>query len=306
MVGTRRGHDRVWWLNLDADVELARPEGYLPKRALLEQAARQQPLLDGLTLGEPQIGFQSQGATSAARSDERDVVCWCPTPLALRTLAARGYAAPRAPSLSTLQRVNHRRFLFELIEPTPTRRWVDGPQDSSWLDQLPPSGVRLKRGFGFAGRGQRVVRPNPSADDLRWVEDSLRDGLLLEPELDVRCELCVHGLLDDAGDLFGSPCVQTCDRWGRVSAVVVATLDQAQERELLDATAVVASSLKRAGYFGPFGVDFLVSDTTGTRLTQLSEVNARMTLGWSVGMGLQRETALRRLCGADNLGAQLL
>jgi hypothetical protein len=50
-----------------------------------------------------------------------------------------------------------------------------------------------------------------------------------------------------------------------------------------------AEGLRGAGYFGPFGVDGYVWDDDGARRVQpRSDVNARYSMGWAVGMGEAR------------------
>jgi phosphoribosylaminoimidazole carboxylase (NCAIR synthetase) len=197
--------------------------------------------------------------------------------------------------LDILQRVNHRRFLFEVVEPSDNRRWIDVGQDLRWLEHSPRRGLRLKRAYGFAGRGQRVIRGEPSADDRRWIRDSLNHGLLVEPELEVRRELTIHGLLVGHRKWLGRPCVQRCDRWGRVEGIELASVHDAARSALVEHAECVAERLRAAGYFGPFGLDFLVSESGPGECGQLSEINARMSLGWSMGMAEHREAALRSL-----------
>jgi hypothetical protein len=57
-------------------------------------------------------------------------------------------------------------------------------------------------------------------------------------------------------------------------------------RALTSERASVATALTLAGYFGPFGVDaFVYRDRLGTeRLQPRSEVNARYSMGFAVGL----------------------
>jgi hypothetical protein len=52
----------------------------------------------------------------------------------------------------------------------------------------------------------------------------------------------------------------------------------------------VAEALIRAGYFGPFGIDgYRWKDEHGTlRFNPRTDINARYSMGWAVGMGSRR------------------
>ena len=49
----------------------------------------------------------------------------------------------------------------------------------------------------------------------------------------------------------------------------------------------VAEALRGAGYFGPFGIDAFTWEGEGgtVHLHRRSEINARYSMGWAVGMG---------------------
>ena len=59
---------------------------------------------------------------------------------------------------------------------------------------------------------------------------------------------------------------------------------EASLREELDRA---AEALRAAGYFGPFGIDaFTWEGDDGTvHLHRRSEINARYSMGWAIGMG---------------------
>lgn len=286
----------VWLLNLDADKELERPANFQTRRETLRQVERAAPLLELLTRNEEVLELQKPRPRTPM---ERAIALpWCPTPSARRRLDQAGWASPNAPELAVLRRVNHRAFPLACSRSDDERHWVNPDDDLCWLSKAPPLGYRLKRPFGLAGKGQRVVRPPLSDDDRRWIEDSLQSGFLLEPNRHVLAEWTVHGVVDRAGTLLGEPCHQNCDRFGQPTSIRREPLDHELARTLQRSATEVAEQLASAGYFGPFGVDSLLYSTPcGTSLQLASDVNARFSLGWSVGMAEAREPALERIAG---------
>src|SRR5689334_12717745 len=106
----------AWFLNFDADDELARPAGYTPSRAVLSRSIllreKTRALLGpgDITLEEGQSGRVAEGYTAMA---------WCPTPRALRALREAGAAMLPAPTLEVLRAVNNRRFCADLGQTLP-------------------------------------------------------------------------------------------------------------------------------------------------------------------------------------------
>jgi hypothetical protein len=151
--------------------------------------------------------------------------------------------------------------------------------------------VRLKRRFGQAGRGQRRVNEFLSADDLRFVQDSAKfGGLIAEPELTIAKNWSMHGVITPTTLLLGDPCSFTTDRFSAPNSPV--QQDETYSRpasHLRDATSDVAATLQKWGYFGPFGLDFVV---TVEGRWALVDINARFTLGFSAGLGQKRSNAL--------------
>jgi hypothetical protein len=297
---------RAWFLNLDADRELAAAQSYATPQTLLAQIERQQGLLSSLVQGEAVLSLTNTESASALA----DVaVPWCPTPTALARLRAKGWRTPAAPELAVLRAVNHRRFALKAEASSFERVWV-AADDNVWLNALQRGapresissfdvwrGWRLKRAYGFAGKGQRVIRGVPSTADLRWLREAMPAGFLREPELDIVEEWSLHGYIDAAGLLLGQPCRQWCDAYGQVQRFEVPAQPFAHEDTLRSAAARLATRLEAAGYFGPFGVDaFTYRTDDGIRFNAVSELNARFSLAWSLGMGQHRETALERLC----------
>lgn len=279
----------AWLLNLDAELELAAPANYATKRRVTSQIQARRAACRLLTRDEPIVG--------EARLDrDRLVFCWCPTPTARRLLERLGARAVLGPELRVLRSANHRAlgaaFGGELRRKFVT---VDDDWRSLILGEPSPSGSwRLKRAFGFAGRGQRRVSAPLSADDLRWIEDSLRQGgVLREVELALEAEFSVHGYIDARTLLLGNPVRFSSDAFGAPSEFHLLRQDHPYAQQLRDAARVVAQRLLSVGYFGPFGVDaFSWLDGGRVRLNAVSDVNARFTLAWSLGMGDLRARAL--------------
>jgi hypothetical protein len=138
-----------------------------------------------------------------------------------------------------------------------------------------------------------------SDDDRRWLKNSLREGILVEPHWDVLEEWSVHGALAPSRLVLGQPCRQWCDAFGSVVRIEPAESHSLMAKKILLAARDVADSLSVSGYFGPFGIDgFVYRDAAGSVCNPISDINARFTLGWSIGMGPQREEALRLLAAA--------
>jgi hypothetical protein len=170
-----------------------------------------------------------------------------------------------------------------LASPSPTGTWL------------------LKRGFGFAGRGQRRVSGTPSDEDLRWIAASIRrdGGLAVEPLVTVTLELATHGIAGaDGSVVLGATCVQRCDEngaWIESRFADDGDLASRERHALVEEARRVGAALVAAGYFGPFGVDaFRWQDPAGAdRLQARSEINARYTMGWSLGMARERTPVTR-------------
>ena len=282
---------KIWVLNLDAEIELARAGPYQAParvlRALEPWLARARSLLgpDDLLLEE----WIRSPAPSA--STELSGACWSPTPSALARLAGAGVPLPPAPGADVLRRVSHRSFYLGLGGGAPGATYF---RDAAVLERA--LGERngapwlFKRPYGFAGRGQRRIA-EPSADDRRWLADGLRlGGLLGEPWLELERELSLHGWLErDGGLRLGRPCAQRVDRWRAWLAsepLDASALSFAQRSALENAAERAGEALFRAGYFGPFGIDAYIWRTPagGYELNALGELNARYTMGYRVGM----------------------
>ncbi|HEU4409739.1 MAG TPA: hypothetical protein VFS43_31080 [Polyangiaceae bacterium] len=284
----------AWVLNLDAELELARPRGYRASARVLafvreRRAALARFLGPGDAIVEPGVapGAPLAGHLGAA---------WCPTPSALAALAAAGVAPPAAPGLEALRRVNHRAFCAELGQTLPGAQYAREPAEVEALVAGPsPSGAwLLKRPYGFVGRGRLRVRAGPlGAAERAWVLASLREGegLQIEPWVERAGDFALHGWLSPGGAFrLGSPTEQRCDErgaWVESRPAPEGSLEGPERRALLDEGARAAEALARAGYFGPFNLDaFRWKDGRGRpHFNPRCEINARYSMGWALGMG---------------------
>jgi len=292
----------AWLLNLDADDELADPENYVRSRTMSERVreyARHAVALadaDDVVLDEGAHAEPARGTLSGDFIGQ----AWCPTPRALAALQRAGARLPLAPSLDVLRRVNSRQFAAQLLQP------LDGARYVTSLEELETYGTTLslpsarvlttwvfKSAFGFAGRGQKRLRfPVRDASTRRWLAARLatQDGGQLEPWVERLGDFGLHGWIEPGGAVrLGSPTVQTCDARGVWRGSRLATqreLDEAEHAELFETTQRAARALSAAGYFGPFGVDAYrwFDAHGGVRFNPCSEINARYSMGWRVGM----------------------
>jgi hypothetical protein len=266
-----------WLFNFDADDELAHGPGYTPRRSTRARI-QELPALTGLV--------QDGDAIADVPLDPRWLGrAWCPTPNAIASLAALGVRVPAAPSLDTLARVNHRRFNAELGQTSPGAAFVT---ELAEIEAKPGTWL-LKRAFSRAGSGQRRIDGALGAADRAWIARSLAwGGLQMEPWVEIVSEHALHGYLAADGTLtLGEPCRQEVDArgaWQR-SLRDDKTLEPAEERALFTEAERAAAALAAAGYHGPFGVD---AYRHRAGFVPRSEINARYTMGWAVGMGTRR------------------
>lgn len=275
----------AWTLNLDAELELEAGASHTPSAALTratdEARARLRAMLPA---GDVVLEIDPDPRGLEGR-------CFCPTPSALARLERAGARLPDAPSVTVLRLVNERGFAFALHHLDGAVRCTDEAEVERALTR--PGRWLLKRGFTFAGRGQRPIDPPLTEPDRAWIRASLRRGALyIEPRLTITLEVALHGLLASDGSVErGTPTVQRVDggAW-RESRRIRPDELHADERAQLDETFDrVAAQLHRAGYFGPFGIDaFRFTSTGGERFQPLSELNARYTMAWGTGMGAWR------------------
>lgn len=279
----------AWLLNLDADHELRRPLGYQPTQEVLARVAQMQARVVGLVRpGDVVVGGERVAPDLTG-------LCWCPTPTALARLLREGVTPAPPPPFEVVRRVNHRLFSFELGATLAGAAWVADEQGlARALRERSPTGHWvLKRPYSIAGGGRRVLRGGAlAAHDERWVRASLReDGLIVEPWVELVGELAIHGYLHPDGRVvLGQVCQQEVDAHGAWRATVrAAEVAEGDARAMNESGRTAAAALSAAGYFGPFGVDaFRYRLDGGVALNARSEINARYTMGWAIGMGDQR------------------
>jgi hypothetical protein len=208
------------------------------------------------------------------------------------------------PSFEILRRVNSRAFSSSLQGDgtLPGASFVTSVDAASSAIALPPPvghAWRMKRAFGMAGRGQRVVAPGALAGaELAFVKAGIEreGGLQIEPDVEIVCELSLHGMLERGGGesrarfVAGALVRQRCDArgaWLSTDPLRADAAERVYEAALREELAKVAAALRDGGYFGPFGIDaFTYRGPRGEVLLQpRSEINARYSMGWPVGMG---------------------
>ncbi|MGO8994626.1 MAG: hypothetical protein ACLQVI_15025 [Polyangiaceae bacterium] len=291
----------AWVLNLDADVELAAiasgaagaRSGYSPKRSVVDAMRALVPALAAALLDPEEDVLVDESPPLSARGLVGRA--FCPTPRAVRLLRRAGAEPEPHPACEVLVRVNSRAFASSLGATLPGAAFVANEEEAHALLRTPPPpelalAWRVKRNFGMAGRGQRVLAASgPSEQDLAFVRAGLLEGgVQIEPNVTVAEEFAVHGLVDAGGALTLGPVLgQRCDARGAwLSSERLAT-DRAPASLASEAESV-AAALSAAGYFGPFGVDaytYRVRSRAGEDAILLqprSEINARYTMGFAL------------------------
>src|SRR5690606_31465529 len=131
----------AWFLNLDAELELATIGRYTQKHQVTAQLSAHLVDCDNLTAGEPVHGRDPL-------NPEYSVFCWSPTPGAILRLQEQGLHAVKGPDIEVLRRANHRGWTERFAPAALERRFVSERDD--WrgllLHTSAPTGVwRLKR-----------------------------------------------------------------------------------------------------------------------------------------------------------------
>jgi hypothetical protein len=272
-------------LNLDADFELAFGLGYAPKKSVAE-AMRHHTRSLGL-VGAAELVVDDASAAGCAHGYAGRA--FCPTPRALALLERTGATPEAHPSFDVLRRVNARAFCQGLGATLPDASFETTLEHATAKLRREPrigSGWRVKRCWGMAGRGQRVVRPGEDAAFLTsWVAEG---GVQIEPNVEVVRELGMHAMLTPSGALsIGALVTQTCDTAGAWldTKLADAATNRAYEDALRGEIDRVGHALHAAGYFGPFGVDAFEYRTRAgeTAFQPRGEINARYSMGFAVG-----------------------
>lgn len=293
----------AWLLNLDADLELADPAGFAPSARLARQTdAMAERLLQSANAATSKVHHVRLS------SDAPTTICqaWCATPRALASAQAMGHELPARPPLHVIQRVNHRAFAADLGCALRGARFVTSIQQLHECMQVttPAQGWLMKRPFGFSGRGQKRVAAVPTGGDRRWAEASMSEygrGLMLEPFVTINKEFALHSWLGpDGACLTGQPTSLVTDdlgAWARSEPN--SDLHDHERKQLHAAHKKAAKALTGAGYFGPFSTDAFRyrDDEGGVQFQALSELNARYSMGFFVGLAAEMEEWVRRVGG---------
>lgn len=278
----------AWVLNLDAELELSEGtrRGYNPSArvtAQLDEYGRGSRALLGPDDVLVQPGVDAHGLVGRA---------WCPTPNAVSRLVAAGAEPEPHPGVEVLRRVNHRRFAVELGGGLHEQYYVNERAELERRFEHVERPWLLKRPLAFAGRGQMRVYRALDATQWKWVDATLRtDGLVLEPLVTPTREFSLHGFVPRDGDCpieLGHVCVQEVTDRGVFRAVRRAAhhadIEADERRALVERAQRVADALRKAEYFGPFGIDAYRYEAAGrVGFCALSEINARYTMGFATG-----------------------
>lgn len=286
----------AWILNLDADLELASTHDYAPRLRVL---AAMQPHVDHVrrALLAP-CDVDVECTDVGAECTEFVGRAFCLTPSAVARLRERGIEAEPHPSIDVLRRVNSRAFSAALGQTLPDGSFVvDEDAARAILRREPVVGRawRVKRCFGMAGRGQRILSPGEGKPaDLAFARAWFAEGgAQIEPHVAIERELGIHGKVCAEGVVrLGAIVTQRCDAagaWIATERVVDIASDAEREHSvrIAEEGARVGVALWNAGYVGPFGVDaFTYRDHAGALCLQpRSEINARYSMGFAVGFG---------------------
>ncbi len=283
----------AWVLNLDADLELASGERYAPTNAVRAAMAPHVERLAATLLGPDDVLVDETSPRGVAEGLSGRA--FCPTRRARSILRRAGAVPEPHPPFEVLRVANGRAFCASLGQTLPGATFArDLETAASVLAAPPPEPVarcwRVKRAFGMAGRGHRVIDPGPLSDgDHTFLRAGIAEGgVQIEPNVAIDRELGLHGMLDPTGAVvWGRLVAQTCDARGQWLATTIAEdVEPEIERTIAAEARRVAEALHAMGYFGPFGIDaFTYRDRDGgMRLQPRSEINARYSMGFPVGM----------------------
>lgn len=306
--------DVLWVVQPDTEGELARLARGVPSyepnsaaiRAATERASFFEPLFSGLSW------VFAHHLSRDSRFARRRALFWCPTPYSLEMARRARLVLGTSPELAVLLNVHHKAFPQAAGLPVMRERRTLQSEEALHQMLATSSKVRLRRPYGSAGRGQRVVTAPLRADDQRFVKESLiqeherkqgrysqcfpSGALIAEPELESPDLWSVHGVVSKNALLLGNPVPNPSDAY---SAPLVPKTSEAPEtavgpqaEEVEELVKKTAESLSRAGYFGPFGIDLI---TQKGRPPVLIDLNPRLTLHFARGLGEKWPEALRLL-----------
>jgi hypothetical protein len=273
----------AWVLNLDADLELAHGEGYTPRSSVERVTAAFVDRLRASLVGAGDVVVDASTRDGAARGFVGRA--FCPTPRAIATLVRAGATPEPHPPFDVLRRAASRALSASLGQTMPKAAFVtrlDDAREVLRADPSPGSGWRIKRAWGMAGRGHRVVDRDPRGENVaflpKWIDEA---GVQIEPNVRITREYALHGFITNGRVELGALTEQRTDASG---AWIASELVKDAPREIADAiaheTERAGRALAQAGYFGPFNVDAFAYEG-GFRAR--SEINARYSMGFGVG-----------------------
>jgi hypothetical protein len=279
---------RAWVLNLEADDERARGPGWTPSRAL---RSRLDELTERLTRS-PLFGpddVRIERDAPRVLGPDYDGAAWSPTDRAKSLWRRAGVRTTETPAASVLSRVSSRAFTQGLRAVEPRERRVD--RESLGSADFPAGSMRISLSHTCAGRGHWWVEGSAHARATIARLLARHAEVFVAERVEIEQEFALHGWIGRGPSLtLGLPTEQRVDpRTGSWIETRLARDLSDAEREALAAYArEAASALGREGYFGPFGIDaFRFRDREGrVRFCPRSELNARYTMGWAVGMSL--------------------
>jgi hypothetical protein len=313
----------AWVLNLDADLELAAGPGYAPTRKLLETMRPRAAWLAERLLPSGDVWLRDD-AWPEVRGLAGRAFCPTPRALAtmrragvvpephpsvevLRRVNGRGFCHALGPTLPGAAFVRDLDEALAILASEP-------PEGDGW---------RVKRAFGMAGRNQRVARGDLAflpawLDDGAMLEpnvaivaeyarhamlepsgawtmgrlvrqrcDAQGQWLSTEPVLGLEIHTGVDAEADAADARVPDDARVPAAATGASGEAALGTFREAAVAKALEAEVRrVALALHEVGYFGPFGVDaFTYRARDGSiRLQPRSEINARYSMGFAVGM----------------------
>lgn len=300
---------RAWVLNLEAEHELEALGRFTPATHLRELVTRQSARLLGNLVRPEDVVLTPQdlerGPDSAIvqRAAGLPGLAWCPTPNALRLLTAAGATLPSAPPVEVLREVNARPFATAVRAPLADGSFAKQVAATlaevlALLARPAGEGWLVRRTFGAAGRGRRrIASGTPDSAEHAWLVAGLRLGpLVVEPWVEVLREYTRSGWVHASGDVqIAPPCFQettAAGAWTGTTAAGRAEVPHSDDATLEATVEAAGSALASAGYFGAFGIDAFRYRLDGREaLNPMSEINARFTMDWTVGMvdGPERE-----------------
>jgi len=273
----------AWVLNLDADLELAHGPGYTPSASVTRMAATFAKRLRGSLVAADDVVIDARTPEGSARGLAGRA--FCPTPRAIAMLVRAGAEPEPHPTFDVLRRVGSRAFSASLGQTMPGAAFVTRLDEARAIlrgDPAPGTAWRVKRAYGMAGRGHRIVGRSPRDEDVAFLAGFVAEGgVQIEPNVRVADEWALHGVIAQGGAArLGVLTRQRTDASGAWLATERA--DDGPRDPIAREAERAARALAEAGYFGPFGVDAFTYDGT---LRARSEINARYSMGFAVGFG---------------------